>query len=197
PIPPEIRRRARALHGELGGQAFRERLAARDPLGAERLAPGDTQRLIRAWEVIEASGRALHEWQGAEAPKPPIRARFRIIVLNPPRDVLGAAIEARVARMIKQGAIDEARALIALGLDDQLPAMKALGVAQLGALAPGGADQGEAARALATATRQYAKRQTTWNRGQIVKGEWINAQYSESIREKIFSIIRNFLLTTK
>src|SRR5579864_402139 len=63
PIPAAIREEARALHRALGGRAFRERLAMRDPVAANRLTPGDRQRLMRAWEVVSATGRPIGEWQ--------------------------------------------------------------------------------------------------------------------------------------
>ncbi|MDP6173430.1 MAG: tRNA (adenosine(37)-N6)-dimethylallyltransferase MiaA [Rhodospirillales bacterium] len=199
-VPQAIRQNARALHAEIGGAAFHTRLAERDPLSGERLEPGDSQRLIRAWEVLEATGRSLPDWQTDAPLAPPLAARFGVIVLDPPRPELRDAIDRRVARMVEAGALEEVGALLALGLDPELPAMKALGAALLGELIQAGAGEAETNKAiiaLVTATRRYAKRQSTWNRGQIINAERISAQYSESLSKRIFSIIRNLLLTMK
>src|SRR5690348_10997639 len=82
-IPPAIRREARALHRELGGAAFRARLAERDPEGASRLHEGDAQRLVRAYEVVAATDRPLAAWQRAQRAEPMIPAL--VLVLLPPR----------------------------------------------------------------------------------------------------------------
>src|SRR5947208_2295378 len=83
PIPLTIRAEATALHRELGGAAFRERLAALDPGAAGRLPPGDRQRLVRAWEVVQATGKPIGEWQAGTAA--PLPYRFASILLAPPR----------------------------------------------------------------------------------------------------------------
>ena len=73
PIPAAIREEAVALFRTLGDAAFRERLAALDPVAAARLSPGDRQRLMRAWEVVRATGRPLGAWQASAAPASPYR----------------------------------------------------------------------------------------------------------------------------
>ena len=83
-MPAALRQAARQRHRELGGAAFHAALAARDPATAARLDPGDSQRLIRAWEVLEATGRPLAEWQ-AEDPGAGPPYRFHCIALRPPR----------------------------------------------------------------------------------------------------------------
>ena len=125
-IPAEIRDAARALHAELGGAAFRARLAERDPDAAARLDPGDRQRLLRAYEVVAATGRTLGAWQRAAAPA--ARPGIACVILLPPRAQLYAACDARFGAMMAQGAEDEARALLARGLAADLPAMKAVGM---------------------------------------------------------------------
>src|SRR6202035_799139 len=73
PIPAAIRGEAAKLSRDLGGATFRERLAALDPVAAVRLSPGDRQRLMRAWEVVRATGRPLAEWQSGPATASPYR----------------------------------------------------------------------------------------------------------------------------
>jgi len=196
-IPEAIRAEARRLHGELGGEAFRARLAEVDPEAAARLPAGDSQRLIRAYEVAIGTGRTLADWQAEGLTGPAVPGRFGSIVLVPPRDALYAAIDARFMAMLERGALDEARALSALGLDPDLPAMKAVGVRELTAVLRGETDLVRAAEAARRATRQYAKRQLTWLRHQLAGSMVVSAQYSESCRQEIFSFIRQFLLTTQ
>jgi tRNA dimethylallyltransferase len=196
-IPDEIRTRARALHQELGGERFRDRLAALDPQAASDLPAGDTQRLIRAFEVMQATGRTLKEWQAEHPSSPPIEGVFASVVLIPPRDALYATINTRFSRMMEGGALDEARALFSLGLDAGLPAMKALGVRELVRHLRGETELEQAVELAMRGTRQYAKRQFTWLRHQIEGSYVVSAQYSESKKEKIFSFIRQFLLTAQ
>ena len=196
-IPQEIRTRARALHQELGGERFHDRLTKLDPQAAATLPAGDTQRLIRAFEVVQATGRTLKEWQAEHPSDPPIEGTFATVVLIPPRDTLYATIDARFLRMMEEGALDEVRALFALGLDPGLPAMKALGVRELIRHLAGEIDLEQAIDLAMRGTRQYAKRQYTWLRHQVDGSYVVSAQYSESKKEKIFSFIRQFLLTAQ
>jgi tRNA dimethylallyltransferase len=212
-IPAEIRETARRRHRELGGQAFHAALAARDPVMAGRLRPSDSQRMIRAWEVLAATGQSLANWQadsagveaggyGAEetgaAPY-----RFLRMVCLPPREALYAACDARFLEMMARGALDEVRALLALGLDPALPVMKAVGVRELAGHLAGAWPLATAIAQAQQATRRYAKRQMTWLRTQSPRDGSdsdtgslrINAQYSESFDPKIFKNIRQFLLT--
>ena len=198
PVPEvaeAVRADARALHGRLGAEAFRAELARIDPEMAQRLPAADRQRLIRAYEVAKGTGRSLAEWQRQEIPEPAVVGRFATIVLDPPRDVLYAAIDARFERMIEAGALDEVAALEELRLDPGLPAAKALGVAPLRRYLRGETDLDEACEAAKQASRNYAKRQCTWLGHQMAGAEVYPAQYSERLQTKIFPFIRQFLLT--
>jgi tRNA dimethylallyltransferase len=169
PVPGadrETRALATALYAELGGEAFRTALAERDPKTAARLAPGDRQRLIRAWEVVESTGIPLSEWQ-AKPRDPGHDLTFRLIGLIPPRAMLYARIDRRFTEMLARGALDEARAFDALGLPASLPANKALGLPELRRHLKGEIGLDEAAALARQATRNYAKRQLTWFRHQL------------------------------
>ncbi|MBL8705595.1 MAG: tRNA (adenosine(37)-N6)-dimethylallyltransferase MiaA [Rhodospirillales bacterium] len=194
-VPAAIRDAARVLHTALGGPAFRARLAERDPEGAARLNPGDTQRLIRAYEVVEATGRPLAYWQAQQAEGGDSPFRPFVLTVMPPRPVLHKSINERFLRMIGQGALDEVRAVLARRLDPMLPGMKALGVAELRRHLDGALPLAQAVALAQTATRQYAKRQATWFRHQLPPDYLLNAQFSERLLPEIFSIIRQFLLT--
>ncbi len=196
PVPAATRAEARRLHQRLGGAGFRVCLAARDPAGAARLAAGDTQRLLRAYEVIAATGRPLGDWQQDQVAGQR-RANVATLVLMPPRPSLYAACEARFAAMVAAGALEEVRALLARRLDPALPAMKAVGVPELARHLAGAIPLDEAIRLGQQATRRYAKRQVTWFRHQMPEAKVIAAQFSESLLQEIFSFIRQFLLTAR
>jgi tRNA dimethylallyltransferase len=195
PVPAEVRAAALSLHAELGGAAFREALAAVDPVTAARLPSGDTQRLVRAWEVAAATGRPLSDWHREAPQRLASGVRFATLVLDPPREALNHAIEARLEAMIAEGAISEVRNLLDLDLDPSLPAMKAVGVKELAAYVRGNCSLEAAAAAAAGATRRFAKRQRTWLRHRVAADIVVSEQYSERIRVKIFTFIRQFLLT--
>jgi len=165
PIPAGVRDAGRALLDEIGVGALHARLAARDPATAAGLRPTDPQRTLRAWEVLEATGRPLVEWQAA--PAEPILKGFKLarILLDPPRPALRAAIAARFEAMVDAGGLVEARALE--GLDLSLPAAKLLGLRPLQALDRGELSRKAAVEEVVTATRQFAKRQMTWFRGRM------------------------------
>jgi tRNA dimethylallyltransferase len=169
PVPtsdPQARAQATALYEKIGGGAFRATLAERDPVIAARLEPGDRQRLIRAWEVVEATGTPLSDWQALPKDSGHCLA-FNLIGLMPPRDALYERIDRRFEAMLDQGALDEARRFDALGLSSALPANKALGLPELRRHLKGEIDLAEATRLARQASRNYAKRQTTWFRHQL------------------------------
>ena len=169
PVPPvsdEARTEARGLLKAIGSPALHARLEAVDPATAARTRPTDGQRVARAWEVWRSSGRGLASWQ-AEPDAPAASAarwRFRAVLLDPPREALRQAIERRFAAMLAAGALAEVGALLALGLDPALPAMRAHGVPELAAHLRGETSIEEAARRTRLVTGQYAKRQATWFR---------------------------------
>jgi len=198
PIPdiaPDVRARAMSRHAELGAEAFKAEVAELDPVSAARLPAGDTQRLVRAWEVVTATGRALSEWQ--DEPRIPLLpdVRFAQIALMPPRDQLYAGIDARFSRMVEAGALDEVRALMDLHLSEDLPVMKALGVPELVAFLRGNGALEEAVSKAQQVSRNYAKRQLTWVRSQLPDAYILSAQYSQRFRQEIFSFVHQFLLT--
>ena len=194
-IPDEIRRAVRARLERDGAAALHGALARVDPDMAAGLAPGDRQRIARAWEVFEATGRRLSDWRAAPESGPPPGTRFATIVLRPPRATLYAACDARMRAMIDAGALAEVAALRRAEIDPQLPAMKALGIADLHRHLDGEITLEDAILSAQQATRRYAKRQTTWFKNQIIANLDIDTQYSEELSPKIFSFIRQNLLT--
>jgi tRNA dimethylallyltransferase len=188
-IPASHREEARALHDQIGADAFRARLGAHDPDAAARIAASDTQRLLRAWAVFAATGRPLSQWQKLQGQ--PLAGSAVRVVVEPDREGLYAAIEARLDAMVAGGGLEEVRRLLARRLDPGLPAMKALGVPQFRAVLEGEKSLEEAVEAAKTATRRYAKRQMTWFRNQMMSWERLISQDSERIKQEIFILIRN------
>ena len=165
PVPEAVRRAVSARFDGEGEAAFRARLAAVDPQAADRIAPGDRQRLVRAMAVHEVTGRPLSAWRADTRPVLPPDG-YEAAVLEPPRDALYARCDARFDDMVAAGVLDEVRALAARGLDPELPAMKATGLRELMAHLRGELSLEEAVEAAKRETRRYAKRQLTWLRNQ-------------------------------
>jgi tRNA dimethylallyltransferase len=202
PVPAvtsEAREEARTLLKQLGPTALHARLADVDPMTAGRLRSTDSQRLARAWEVWRSSGRGLASWQAEPGEAP--AWTFRAILLAPPRDALRPAIEARFGAMLAAGALDEVRALLTLGLDPTLPAMRAHGVPELAAHLRSEISLEEAARRATLATGQYAKRQATWFRHHALAppehAHTIHARYASlaQLSEQNLGSLLNFIET--
>ena len=168
PIPAELRAATEARADSEGVPALHQALAKLDPESAARLAPHDRTRVVRALEVVEATGRTIGAWQ-RETGAPPLvdAATVRRIVIEPERATLYERIGARFDAMVERGGLAEAEALIALGLDPALPAMKAIGIREFGAHLAGELPLDEAIERAKMETRRYAKRQGTWFRNQM------------------------------
>jgi len=182
-IPAEVRAATRARHAAEGSAALHAELLRRDPDSAARLHPSDAQRIVRALEVVEATGVPLSTWQREPAATHDLA--FSVFVLLPPREPLYAAIDARLRRMVEGDALDEVRRLLALDLDPGAPALKALGVAEFARHLDGASSLEDAVAAAQQATRNFAKRQLTWFRNQLPADmpgvAVISEQYSDDV----------------
>jgi tRNA dimethylallyltransferase len=178
-IPPDVRAHWRQQNAALGAENLHAILAGKDPLAASTLRTTDSQRIVRALEVFDASGRSIVEWQG-KAGLPLIHpALARKIVIEPDRKWLGSRIASRFAVMMKTGAIDEVKSLLTLDLPNELPAMRAIGVREICEVLANRLSVEEAAELATIATRQYAKRQMTWFRNQL-GDDWERLPYPPS-----------------
>lgn len=166
-IPPSVRERWRYELKEQGAERLHRILMREDSAVAMQLRPTDSQRIVRALEVLDASGRSILDWQAARGQPLIDRGSARFLVIEPDRGELVARIEARFDQMLDKGALDEVRQLMALDLAPDLPAMKAIGVRELQAALAGQMSFPEAIERAKVATRQYAKRQATWFRHQL------------------------------
>lgn len=166
-IPATARQAAMELQAAIGSPALHARLAAIDPVTAARLHPTDSQRLIRAWEVVQATGRPISAWQADPPRDVPVHLCFTTLVVTPARPLLYARCDQRFLAMLDQGAEEEVAALLAQRLDPALPVMKALGVPEIVAMIEGRMDRAIATATAQQLTRNYAKRQMTWFRNQM------------------------------
>jgi len=191
-IPAAVRAAVTAEHAKFGGQAMLDRLNSIDPVLAARLNAGDTQRLIRAFEVWQHTAVPLSRWQ-QESPKGSLGGRALKIVQCPPRAELYQAIDTRFDHMLKTGALAEVGGLLARRLDDTLPVMKALGVRTLRDYLQGRTDIAAAACLAKRDSRHYAKRQMTWLRNNFISNIKSETKYSKRTHDKIFAKILEFI----
>ena len=196
-IPVDVRQAARQRLAEIGKAAFHADLGRRDPQMAARIRPTDPQRMVRAWEVVETTGRSLADWQRqANDSRTGPTDRFVTLLLLPERRQLYAACDARLQAMIRRGALDEARAVAVYADSPGLPGLKALGLRELIAHVRGRMSLDAAIAAGQQATRRYAKRQVTWFRHQLPEARQIVAdlpsgQFSERFIVDTCNFIRN------
>ncbi len=183
-IPDEIRTAVRSECEAEGSAHLHAELATYDVPTAERLFPGDGQRICRAVEVYRATGKPLSDWHKDTAPglmKAADEAGLVTkMVLNPERDVLYDRCNRRFDQMILEGAIGEVEALMGRGLDKSLPAMRALGVPSIMAFLKEEMSIEAAAEDAKMQTRRFAKRQLTWFRNQFSDWDRVSTQDSES-----------------
>ncbi len=172
-VPDAVRFAARQAHQQLGGSEFYAQLQARDPIMAARLHPGDSQRVIRAWEIMEATGQSLAHWQAQ--PAVPLRPQWQydVTLILPPREVLYNRCNLRFDQMLDMGVVEEVE--VYAGARDA-PCTKALGFAPLSAYLQGEITLASAIEQAKQDTRHYAKRQGTWFRGQLQETDKIKVR---------------------
>ncbi len=172
-VPETVRAAVRARYERSTPQEMHRALAALDPLSAGKLRETDPQRLLRALEVFEATGRPLATFQAARAAPLLEEAACAAFFVAPPRETLYARIDTRFDAMLAEGALEEVRALSRRGLDPALPAMRAHGVPHLIDHLEGRLSLEEAAARGKLDTRHYAKRQFTFARHQLPSFVWL------------------------
>jgi tRNA dimethylallyltransferase len=192
PVPapdPQVRAFWRAQARIRPASELHALLSKRDPETAARLMPTDPQRIVRALEVLESSGRSLAAWQ-REPGRPVLREHDTVrLLVMPARAALDIGIDARFDAMIASGAVEEVRSLLALGYPSELPVMRALGVAALACHLKGALSLSEAVATAKSDTRKYAKRQLTWLRRNMITWNVVNTQQIDRRMEDILSFI--------
>ncbi len=180
PIPqsdPEVRAALERRCAQDGLAALYEELQTVDPETARRLAPRDRQRILRALEVAQSSGRKLSSWirQRPLGGKPLAAVKLGLTL---PRSILYDRISARVSDMLERGWVEEVKTLLKTGVDPDVPAFQAIGYRQIVRHVQGDWSLRAAMEDTIRATRRYAKRQTTWFRKEP-DVRWISASDPE------------------
>ncbi|HEV7489469.1 MAG TPA: tRNA (adenosine(37)-N6)-dimethylallyltransferase MiaA [Rhodanobacteraceae bacterium] len=187
----ELRARIAEEASRIGWPALHEKLRALDPPAAERIRAGDAQRIQRALEIIELSGRSLSEQTDGLLRRPPWRFLKLALVPND-RTRLHARIEERFDAMLGVGFLDEVRALRARGdLHANLPAVRTVGYRQAFEHLDGHSDAPTFRQRAIFATRQLAKRQITWLRGEL-DARWFDPDNARSA-DNVGDAVRAFL----
>ncbi|MBU0654857.1 MAG: tRNA (adenosine(37)-N6)-dimethylallyltransferase MiaA [Gammaproteobacteria bacterium] len=164
---PDIRARLEAEAAEHGWQTLHNRLAGIDPVAANRIHPNDPQRLQRALEVYELTGKSLTELQQAVWHEACPYKLLKIALIPENRAWLHARLAQRFDQMLEQGVIEEVQKLLARGdLDSRLPAIRAVGYRQIWDYLINKIDYNQMHDRAIVATRQLAKRQMTWLRSE-------------------------------
>ncbi|MEM1306621.1 MAG: tRNA (adenosine(37)-N6)-dimethylallyltransferase MiaA [Pseudomonadota bacterium] len=182
-IPSAVRDAWRARMDQRGPGALHAELMRVDPVTAAQIRTQDRQRIVRALEVFEATGRPLSAWQ--DEPARPLLDGWHIhrFVLTGPRDTHYARADARVPDMIARGALAEVAALRDRHLAPDLPCMRAIGVRPLMAHMAGALTLEAATDQMQQDTRRYIKRQTTWSRARMQS--WKPIEISDSCANAI------------
>ncbi|MBI1884856.1 MAG: tRNA (adenosine(37)-N6)-dimethylallyltransferase MiaA [Chloroflexi bacterium] len=172
-VPPqaEFRRRLEERATREGPEALYEKLKATDPVAAAKIDRRNLRRVIRALEVLEATGKPLSYWQTKEPPP----FETLVIGLRLPRDELYRRIDGRVARMVEDGLGDEVRRLLAAGYSRDLPSMSGIGYKEMCQHVAGELDLATAVARIKTETRRLSRHQNSWSKRGDPRVRWIEA----------------------
>lgn len=165
-IPNAERKNIKERLENEGIQNLYAELKRKDPSLYEILKPNDIQRICRALEVFEATGKPLSYWQSIPKKKL-IEADFKIIEIRKDRKELYKNINERVLNMIQNGAIDEVKNVYRMYPETVYPGQKILGYKEICNYLQGGWTLDQSIEKLQQHTRNYAKRQMTWFRHQV------------------------------
>ena len=165
-IPINFRKKVRLLHNKLGSKNFFLKLIRLDPLAKNIIKPSDTQRSIRAYEIKSFTNKSMYEWFKNTQSIYEKKDFFKIYIDFPRKELL-ERISLRAHEMIKKGAIQEVKRFIKLRVPRNKSAYKAIGVEELKAYHNKKIEMDEVIEKISIKTRQYAKRQSTWGRGNM------------------------------
>lgn len=165
-IPIKLRAKIRSLHKKIGSKSFFSKLIKLDPLSKNKISSSDTQRVIRAYEVKLFTKQSIYDWFKNTQSKFENK-NFYKIYLDYPRAGLIERINIRVKNMIKKGAISEVKRFIKLKVPKAKTASKAIGIEEIRSYLEKKIEIIEVIEKISIKTRQYAKRQSTWGRGNM------------------------------
>ena len=183
-IPIQFRNKIRKLHKDLGQKKFYQKLLKLDPNYKKNINPTDAQRSIRAYEVKLFTKKSLHEW--FESTKSDFMdEEFYKIYIDYPRQDLIKRIATRTDEMLKSGAITEVKRFIKLNVKKDKSVNKAIGIAEIKEFLRNKKKLSEISEKISIKTRQYAKRQSTWARGNMLSWSKLMPQDLNKFLKKI------------
>ena len=183
-IPIKFRNEIRNLQKKIGQKKFYKELIKTDPLLKDKINPTDTQRSIRAYEVKLYTNKSLIDWFKNTKSRY-TKDDFVKIYIDFPRQDLLSRISSRVDQMIKQGAIDEVKKFLKLKISKDKTPNKVIGISEIKDFLNKKSDLNEVKEKITIKTRQYAKRQSTWARGQMKNWQKVNPKDLRQILKKI------------
>tara|TARA_Y100000996_G_C22439863_1_gene609337 strand:- start:99 stop:1007 length:909 start_codon:yes stop_codon:yes gene_type:complete len=183
-IPIKLREKIRSLHKKIGQNNFFMELIKIDPLSKNYIYPSDTQRVIRAYEVKSYTNKSLYEWF-KNTKSNYEKKDFCKIYLNFPRNELLERIIIRAQEMIKKGAIKEVKRFVKLKVPKSKSARKAIGINEIKEYLDKKIQINDVIEKISIKTRQYAKRQSTWGRGNMTDWKKINPKDLNKFLKKI------------
>ena len=165
-IPLKFRRQIRTLHSKMGSKKFYLKLITKDPISKKYINPSDTQRSIRAYEIKEFTKKSMFEW--FKSTKPDYNKKdFYKIYIDFPRNELLKRITTRAQEMIQKGAVQEVKRFLKLKVPKTKSVYKAIGINEVKEYIDKNIKIEEVIDKISIKTRQYAKRQSTWGRGNM------------------------------
>lgn len=188
-VAPDITAALTARCAAAGSPALHAELTAIDPIYAARIHPNDRQRIIRALEVWQGTGRTFSWWHAAAAPAP--LCRGPLLGLRITLDELTPRLDGRIDAMLGMGALDEARQARTLCDDPAAPGWSGIGCAELLAQLTGRLGAAEARALWLANTRAYAKRQLTWFKAQP-ELEWFTPQDVQALTARALRAAEGF-----
>ena len=183
-IPIKFRNEIRNLQKKIGQKKFYKELIKTDPSIKDKINPTDIQRSIRAYEVKLYTNKSLIDWFKDTKSKY-TNDDFVKIYIDFPRQDLLSRISSRVDLMLKQGAIDEVKKFLKLKISKDKTPNKVIGISEIKDFLNKKSDLSEVKEKITIKTRQYAKRQSTWARGQMKNWQKINPKDLKQILKKI------------
>ena len=183
-IPIRLRSKIRLLHKKIGTKKFFLELIKLDPISKNFVKPSDTQRVIRAYEVKSFTKRSIYDWFKSTRSDYENDDFFKIYI-DFPRAELIKRIEDRTQDMIKNGAVSEVKKFIKLKVPKVKTASKAIGIAEIREYLKKKIEISEVIQKISIKTRQYAKRQSTWGRGNMMDWNKIKSEDLNKFLKKI------------
>ena len=183
-IPLKVRKKIRSLHQKIGPKNFFSRLIKLDPVAKNHINPSDTQRTIRAYEVIYYTKKSLFDWF-KNTRSDYQKNHFYKIYIDYPRDELISRIKFRAEEMFEKKVISEVKKFIGLKVSKNKTSSKAIGIAEIKDYLDKKIEIDEVIEKISIKTRQYAKRQATWRRGHMLDWKQLKPMGLKKFLKKI------------